>query len=540
MPTAPLPPSLASATTCLSSWSSWSSAVTAYTGPYSSGTYSLVTPAVTLTGHLYYTTPAPATYKPPECTFADADICAVLASGVQIIGSAPTTVVVPATTDVLEGDVPAEVLVPSPACSVGQAACSALASAGVVEGFWDGWVVDWRDCVMEPPGIGPVALTTTDFLVAPPTKAAVSTTTGRTTGKTTTGGGRSGSSSPRPTNTKAEVSSGGSGYLVSETELLPGTATGKPEDGKGGGGVVAASQVNGITTGAPPANAQGPHTIDLVISAPNNGGAPPSSTRLTLPPPPSVITQTGPIPVATLAGQTIVFDPAKGGAPSAAVLYVGDFPIREGGPAVNVGGTPVRLLPGGLLLVGAGGKSGSPTTTITLPAAAATTDVPIATIAGMPVYADPARPGAVIVGGETLAPGASVVLDDGKTVWLGGVDGATGSLQLEQVAETMGTGDGAGVTGSSALEAAVTAGGGTTSRSSRQGGSVTATSERNGTVTTSRTTTATTSGDGLEGYTAVPSIPSSTLDVDSSGIRVWTRKVGALFAGLVVAGRMLV
>lgn len=542
-PTTTLPPSLASATTCLSSWSSWSSAVTAYTGPHSSGTYSLITPAVTLTGHLYYTTPAPATYKPPpECTFADADICAVLASGgVQILGSAPTTVVVPATTAVLEGDVPAEVLVPSPACSVGQAACSALASAGAVDGFWDGWVVDWRDCEMEPPGIGPVALTTTDFLVAPPTEAATTMTTGRTTGKTTTtGGGRRGSSSsPRPTSTKAEVSSGGSGYLVSETELLPETATGKPEDGKGGGGVVAASQVNSIT-GAPPANAQGPHyTIDLVISAPNNGGAPPSSTRLTLPPIVVAATRADPIPVATLAGQTIVYDPAQ--APSA--VYVGDFPIREGGPAVNVGGTPVRLLPGGLLLVGGGGggKSGSPTTTtITLPAAAATTDAPIATIAGMPVHADPARPGAVVVGGEALAPGASVVLDDGKTVWLGG---ATGDLQLEQVAGTKGTEDGAGVTGSSALEAAVTAdgtSGGTTSRSSRQGGSVTGTSGRNGTVTTSRTTTATTSGDGLEGYTAVPSIPSASVDLDSSGIRVWTRKVGALFAGLVVAGRMLV
>ncbi|KAK0650372.1 hypothetical protein DIS24_g6866 [Lasiodiplodia hormozganensis] len=437
-PTITLPPSLASATTCLSSWSSWSSAVTAYTGPYSSGTYSLITPAVTLTGHLYYTTPAPSTYSPPEYTFADPSICAALASdGVQIIGSAPTTVVVPATTAVLEGDVPAEVLLPSPACSVGQAACSALASVGVVDGFWDGWVVDWRDCVMEPPGIGPVALTTTDFLVAPPTEVPA-TTTGRTT---TGGGGRSGSSnSRRPTSTKTAEGTGG--YLVSETELLPGMATGKPEDGKGGGGgVVAASQVVAATNAA-----QGPHTIDLIISAPNNNGAaaaPPSSTRLTLPPPP-VITPTDPIPVATLAGQTIVFDPAKA---SSAVLYVGDFPIREGGPAVNVGGTPVRLLPGGMLLVGggAGGKSGSPTTTIALPAAAATTDVPIATIAGMPVYADPARPGAVIVGGEALAPGASVVLDDGKTVWLGG--GATGGLQLEQVAGTKVAGDGAGVAG---------------------------------------------------------------------------------------------
>ncbi|KAB2576801.1 hypothetical protein DBV05_g4635 [Lasiodiplodia theobromae] len=440
-PTITLPPSLASATTCLSSWSSWSSAVTAYTGPYSSGTYSLITPAVTLTGHLYYTTPAPATYKPPECTFADPDICAALASGVQIIGSAPTTVVVPATTAVLEGDVPAEVLLPSPACSVGQAACSALASVGVVDGFWDGWVVDWRNCVMEPPGIGPVALTTTDFLVAPPTEVVVGTTrtTGRTTGKTTTtgGGGRSGSSSssgPRPTSTKTAEGTGG--YLVSETELLPGMATGKPEDdGKGsGGGVVAASQV---------VDAQGPHTIDLIISAPNNNGAaaPPSSTRLTLPPIVVAATRTDPIPVATLAGQTIVFDPVK--TPSA--VYVGDFPIREGGPAVNVGGTPVRLLPGGLLLVGgdAGGKSGSPTTTITLPATAATTDAPIATIAGVPVYADPAKPGAVVVGGNALAPGASVVLDDGKTVWLGG---ATGDLQLEQVAGTKGAGGGAGVT----------------------------------------------------------------------------------------------
>ncbi|KAF9636909.1 hypothetical protein BFW01_g7805 [Lasiodiplodia theobromae] len=372
-PTITLPPSLASATTCLSSWSSWSSAVTAYTGPYSSGTYSLITPAVTLTGHLYYTTPAPATYKPPECTFADPDICAALASGgVQIIGSAPTTVVVPATTAVLEGDVPAEVLLPSPACSVGQAACSALASVGVVDGFWDG----------------------------------------------------------------TKTAEGTGGYLVSETELLPGMATGKPEDdGKGsGGGVVAASQV---------VDAQGPHTIDLIISAPNNNGAaaPPSSTRLTLPPIAVAATRTDPIPLATLAGQTIVYDPAQ--APSA--VYVGDFPIREGGPAVNVGGTPVRLLPGGLLLVGgdAGGKSGSPTTTITLPATAATTDAPIATIAGVPVYADPAKPGAVVVGGNALAPGASVVLDDGKTVWLGG---ATGDLQLEQVAGTKGAGDGASVT----------------------------------------------------------------------------------------------
>ncbi|GME25271.1 2-nitropropane dioxygenase [Neofusicoccum parvum] len=293
------PPGFASAATCLSSWSSWNDAVTAYTSE-SYGTWSIVTPAATLTGHVYYTTPAPSTYSAPPCPFDYADICQSL-QGYSIIGSEPTTFVVPATTDFSSGLIPASVLVTTPACTIGAPACSALLSAGLVL-FYDGDVVDWRNCQMTPPGIGPVALTPTDFLVAPPTAAPTTTTSSSPT-----------SHPSKPTPSATALPQPTLNYLIPAPALLatnPATTT-----------TIAPSH---LAPPSPPIS-----TLTLVVTP---ASANPYTTRIALPPPPPPPPPS--TPLATVAGQTVVFDPAR----DAAAVFVGAFPIKAGGPAVADGG----------------------------------------------------------------------------------------------------------------------------------------------------------------------------------------------------------
>ncbi|GME53753.1 2-nitropropane dioxygenase [Neofusicoccum parvum] len=308
------PPGFASATTCLSSWSSWNDVVATYTSE-SYGTWSIVTPAATLTGHVYYTTPAPSAYSAPPCPFDDADICQSL-SGYSIVGSSPTTFAVPATTDFFSGLIPASVLVATPACTIGAPACSALLSAGLVL-FYDGDVVDWRNCQMTPPGIGPVALTPTDFLVAPTTAAPTTTTSSSPTSQ---------SHPAKPTPSATALPQPTLNYLIPAPALLatdPATATTT---------TIAASH---LAPPSPPIS-----TLTLVVTP---ASANPYTTRITLPPPPPPPST----PLATVGGQTAVFDPAR----DAAAVFVGAFPIKAGGPAVADGG-------GGGGADGGGGRDG--------------------------------------------------------------------------------------------------------------------------------------------------------------------------------------
>ncbi|KAL1632374.1 hypothetical protein SLS56_003789 [Neofusicoccum ribis] len=371
------PPAFASATTCLSSWSSWNDAVGAYTSE-SYGTWSIVTPAATLTGHVYYTTPAPSTYSAPPCPFDYADICQSL-QGYSIIASEPTTFVVPATTDFLSGLIPASVLVATPACAVGAPACSALLSAGLVL-FYDGDVVDWRNCQMTPPGIGPVALTPTDFLVVPPTAAPTTTSSSSSSSPT--------SHPAKPTPSATALPQPTINYLIPAPALLatdPATTTTTTT-------TIAPSHLS------PPSPSPQISTLTLIVAP---ASASPYTTRIALPPPPST-------PLATVAGQTVVFDPAR----DAAAVFVGAFPIKAGGPAVAVGGTRVALRVGGALVVG--GK--------TVAVAAVPTAEVVATVEGVAVWREG---GKVVVGGVAVREGGGVVTVGGVGFGVG-ADGGSG------------------------------------------------------------------------------------------------------------------
>ncbi|KAK7733449.1 hypothetical protein SLS57_000464 [Botryosphaeria dothidea] len=334
------PPEISSATVCLSSWSSWEDIIATYPET-STGTWAVTTPPVTLSGYVYYTTPAPPYYTPPPACTLGVELCSSL-SGYSIVGSSPTTFTISATTEIMSGVIPASQLVPTPSCSIGEATCSKLLDAGIV--WFDDWASkDWRNCEMTPPGIGPVALTPTDFLLPPPPTPTKANTAAPPTTKRRT------STLPQPTATGLE--SEPLGYLIPASALVPGE---EPAP------AAATAPPRAAATALPQSQ-----TLTLVVSAPGDGRLSTTVLALALAPAPT------PSAIATLAGQPVLFDPAAG-------VRVGSFPIAAGAPAVNVGGTLVRVLPGGAAVV-VGGQ------TVRLPGVATAAAVPVATVGGVVV-----------------------------------------------------------------------------------------------------------------------------------------------------------
>lgn len=348
---------------------------------------------MTLSGYVYYTTPAPPYYTPPPACTLGVELCSSL-SGYSIVGSSPTTFTISATTEIMSGVIPASQLVPTPSCSIGEATCSKLLDAGIV--WFDDWASkDWRNCEMTPPGIGPVALTPTDFLLPPPPTPTKANTAAPPTTKRRT------STLPQPTATGLE--SEPLGYLIPASALVPGEESAP---------AAATAPPRAAATALPQSQ-----TLTLVVSAPGDGRLSTTVLALALAPAPT------PSAIATLAGQPVLFDPAAG-------VRVGSFPIAAGAPAVNVGGTLVRVLPGGAAVV-VGGQ------TVRLPGVATAAAVPVATVGGVVVYADGTGEGGVAVGGKGL--GGAVVMD-GLGFWVVGGKGA----RVEAVEQVEGGGEGQG------------------------------------------------------------------------------------------------
>jgi len=99
----------------------------------------------------------------------------------------------------------------------------------------------------------------------------------------------------------------------------------------------------------------------------------------------------------------IVTDPAAPGA-----IVVGGTTLSAGGPGTVIGGTSVSVLDPSHVIIGGPGGS-----TVSVPGAAPT---PFTTIGGLPVITDPADPGTIVVGGQTLSVGGTGTVIDGTTL----------------------------------------------------------------------------------------------------------------------------
>ncbi|EKG11734.1 hypothetical protein MPH_11227 [Macrophomina phaseolina MS6] len=154
--------------------------------------------------------------------------------------------------------------------------------------------------------------------------------------------------------------------------------------------------------------------ISQIVSA-INGGDPPQATSDSDPQDPTSTesdnnnpapSQNTPAPaptlIATVGTQVISADPSN---PSG--IIVGGAPLAPG-QATTIGGIPVSVAPSAVV-VGGQGPAAPSTIVIPAPPQPAPSGA-LATVGGQPVTPDASQPGHVVIGSQTLAPGAQTVI----------------------------------------------------------------------------------------------------------------------------------